>query len=97
MVERGYINDSRLAERYTETFYEFKNMGLNKIRNELYRRGISKEDIDKNIIFKGLKSNTSYSINVDTVWINNAAYSNVYTINSEYLKMSSKKQKYLTN
>ena len=46
MVERGYINDSRLAERYTETFYEFKNMGLNKIRNELYRRGISKEDID---------------------------------------------------
>lgn len=45
-VERGYVNDSRLAERYAETFYEFKNMGLSKIRNELYRRGISKEDIE---------------------------------------------------
>ena len=46
MVERGYINDSSLAERYTETFYDFKNMVLNKIRNEIYRRGIYKEDID---------------------------------------------------
>jgi len=45
-VERGYVNDARLAERYAETFYEFKNMGLGKIRNELYRRGISKENID---------------------------------------------------
>ncbi len=45
-VERGYVNDARLAERYAETFYEFKNMGLNRIRNELYKRGISKEHID---------------------------------------------------
>ncbi len=46
LVERGYVNDARLAERYAETFYEFKNMGLGKIRNELYRRGISKEHIE---------------------------------------------------
>lgn len=46
LSERGYINDARLAERYAETFYEFKNMGLGKIRNELYRRGIPKEDIE---------------------------------------------------
>lgn len=45
-VDRGYVNDSRLAKRYAETFYEFKNMGLSRIRQELYRRGISKEDID---------------------------------------------------
>ena len=45
-VERGYINDLRLAERYIETFYEFKNMGLRRIRSELIRRGISKENID---------------------------------------------------
>ncbi len=45
-VERGYVNDARLAERYAETFYEFKNMGLQRIRNELYRRGISREDIE---------------------------------------------------
>lgn len=46
LAERGYINDSRLAERYAETFYEFKNMGLGRIRQELYRRGISRENID---------------------------------------------------
>lgn len=45
-VERGYVNDARLAERYAVTFYCFKNMGLARIRNELYRRGISREDIE---------------------------------------------------
>ena len=45
-VERGYVNDLRLAERYVETFYVFKNMGFNRIRSELYKRGISKENID---------------------------------------------------
>ncbi len=45
-VERGYVNDLNLAKRYAETFYEFKNMGINRIRNELFRRGISKENID---------------------------------------------------
>lgn len=45
-VERGYVNDEKLAERYAETFYEFKNMGLGRIRNELYRRGISGEHIE---------------------------------------------------
>ena len=46
MVERGYVNDNLLAKRYAETFYEFKNMGLTRIKNELYKRGISKDDID---------------------------------------------------
>lgn len=45
-VERGYVNDARLAERYAETFYEFKNMGPARIRNELFRRGISRDDIE---------------------------------------------------
>jgi regulatory protein len=45
-VERGYVNDNLLAKRYAETFYEFKNMGITRIRNELYKRGICKEDID---------------------------------------------------
>ena len=45
-VERGYVDDLRLAKRYAETFYVFKNMGLNRIKNELFRRGISKENIE---------------------------------------------------
>jgi len=48
-VERGYVNDALLAERYAETFYEFKNMGIGKIRNELYRRGIAREHIENAI------------------------------------------------
>lgn len=46
MEERGYIDDRRLAEKYAETFYVFKNMGLSRIKNELYRRGIGREDIE---------------------------------------------------
>lgn len=45
---------------------------------------VSKEEIGKEIIFgneKKLKSNTTYAVSVDMVWINNAAYSEVYTIN----------------
>ena len=42
---------------------------------------VSKSDIGKEIVFSGLKSNTTYSVSVDMVWINNAAYSNVYSIN----------------
>ncbi len=45
LTERGYIDDLRLAKRYAQTFYEFKNMGLARIRNELYRRGIGREEI----------------------------------------------------
>ncbi len=48
-VERGYVDDAKLAERYAETFYEFKNMGLQRIRNELFRRGISRENIENAI------------------------------------------------
>ncbi len=48
-VERGYVNDARLAERYAETFYEFKNMGLGKIKSELHRRGIAREHIENAI------------------------------------------------
>lgn len=48
-VERGYVDDAELAKRYAETFYEFKNMGVNRIRNELYRRGISRENIENAI------------------------------------------------
>ena len=48
-VERGYVDDAKLAERYAETFYVFKNMGLTRIKNELFRRGISRENIENAI------------------------------------------------
>ena len=42
---------------------------------------IDANDLKNSAVFTGLKSNTSYSINVDTIWIGNTAYSNLYTIN----------------
>lgn len=44
--KRGYVNDAELAKRYAETFYVFKNMGVGRIRNELYRRGFGRNDIE---------------------------------------------------
>lgn len=46
MREHSYVDDRKLACRYAETFYVFKNFGLIKIREELYRRGIGKEDTE---------------------------------------------------
>ena len=42
---------------------------------------ISKDDIDNTFTFTGLKSNTVYSVSVETVWVNNTAYNNLYSIN----------------
>ena len=42
---------------------------------------ISAEDLNNNFTFSDLKSNTRYSINVESVWINNTEYANTYTIN----------------
>ena len=42
---------------------------------------VSKNSLNNAIVFEGLKSNSSYSVRVDMVWINNAAYSNIYSIN----------------
>ena len=41
---------------------------------------ISKDDIDNTFTFTGLKSNTVYSVSVETVWVNNTAYNNLYSI-----------------
>ena len=42
---------------------------------------VSKSDINKEVLFDGLKSNSVYSVHVGTVWINNVAYKDLYSIN----------------
>lgn len=88
-LEKTYATDTSLA--YSMIFDE--NTEVTKAHITIYDNDggndninpneftISKEDLDNSATFTGLKSNTSYSINVDTVWINNTAYSNLYTIN----------------
>ena len=88
-LEKNYATDSSLA--YNILFDE--NTDVTKVHISIYDNNgtntsispneftISRDDLNNSAIFTGLQSNTSYSINVDTVWIDNIAYSNLYTIN----------------
>lgn len=42
----GYINDERFAENYARNLIERKGMSIKGIKNELYRKGISREISD---------------------------------------------------
>ena len=88
-LEKSYATDTSLS--YKINFDEITDISRVKISifdsngknnsispNEFT---VSKNDADTSVTFNGLKSNSSYSVSIDTVWINNAAYSNVYTIN----------------
>lgn len=87
-LEKVYATEDSLAykiifEENTEVTMAhisiFDNNGSPVLENELLN--VSKNDLNNTVIFEGLESNTSYSVNIDKVWINNAAYSSVYTIN----------------
>ena len=88
-LEKEYATSSSLS--YNLNFDE--NSEVTRARIVIYDNSGSNEtiepnsfivnasDISKNIEFTGLKSNSNYSVSVDSVWINNVAYSDVYTIN----------------
>ena len=89
VLEKEYATDDTLS--YNIIFDE--NTEVTKVRLSIYDNSgtnndispneyfISADDISSSVKFTGLSSNTSYSVMIDTVWINNAAYSDVYTIN----------------
>lgn len=88
-LEKNYSTADTLS--YNIVFNE--NTDATKVRVSIYDNNgsnieispnsyeVSVNDISSTITFSKLKSNTSYSVSVDAVWINNAEYSNVYTIN----------------
>lgn len=88
-LEKIYTTESSLS--YNIKFDE--NTEVSKVRISIYDDNgsnehisnnqfiISRDEIDNNFVFEGLKSNTTYSVSVDMVWIDNAAYSDVYSIN----------------
>lgn len=88
-LEKEFATDDSLA--YNILFDE--NTEVTKVKLSIYDNNgsnstispneyvVSVNDISSQVKFTGLQSNSSYSVSVDTVWINNAAYSNVYTIN----------------
>ena len=47
----------------------------------LHQAIFSRSDLDSSTVFDNLESNTNYSVAIDIVWIENAAYSGVYSIN----------------
>lgn len=88
-LERQYATSDSLS--YNVLFNE--NTDVTKVRVRIYDSNGSNENIDVNeaiiyagdlfngIVFSGLESNSSYSVSIDAVWIDNAAYSDVYNIN----------------
>ena len=88
-LEKAYATENSLA--YKIIFDE--NSDVTKARITIYDNNgsnltiypneftVNSNDADTSVVFENLKSNNSYSVSIDTVWINNAAYSNVYTIN----------------
>lgn len=46
LIERGIVNDSRYAQRLTESLSE-RNIGANKIKEKLYAKGFSSQTIDE--------------------------------------------------
>ena len=46
LTELGLLNDGRYAELLARELFERKKYGRNRIRNELYRRGIAQPTID---------------------------------------------------
>ncbi|WP_019028169.1 regulatory protein RecX [Colwellia piezophila] len=46
LIERGIVNDSRYAQRLTQSFAE-KNIGPNKIKEKLYAKGFSSQTINE--------------------------------------------------
>lgn len=88
-LEKEYATDDTLS--YNIIFDE--NTEVTKARISIYDNSgtnsninpseyiVSVNDISSSVQFTGLSSNSSYSVSIDTVWINNASYSNVYTIN----------------
>ena len=84
-LEKVYATDSSLS--YSVNFDE--NTDVSKARVSIYddsgklveQAEISREDLDNNRTFENLKSNSTYAVSIDMIWIDNAAYSDVYSIN----------------
>jgi regulatory protein len=47
--EKGYINDTSFALKYAHDKFVFNKWGSNKIRSELFRKGISERDINASL------------------------------------------------
>ncbi|MGK9368949.1 regulatory protein RecX [Melioribacter sp. Ez-97] len=62
LSEKNYLNDFNFARKYSEEAVEKKKAGINKVRNELIKKGIGKEiiedvlnDIDDNTMLENAR------------------------------------------
>lgn len=58
LKDYGFINDKDLARRIADNNSNISRFGKNKIRQNLYRKGISKDDIDE--VVEEIDSNEQY-------------------------------------
>jgi regulatory protein len=50
LVENSFLNEGRFVEAYIEGKVTIKRWGVNKIRNELFKKFVSKEYIDQGVL-----------------------------------------------
>lgn len=50
LEERGYLNDAVLAKRYAENYWDVRSYGPMRIRQELYGKGFTADDIDEAVL-----------------------------------------------
>lgn len=74
---RVKFDDNTDVSKVRVVLYESSGQVANTANNEYT---VSQEDVDNAFVFEGLSSNTTYSVSVETVWINNTAYNNLYSI-----------------
>ena len=50
LEERGYLNDEKFAEAYIEERVKHKKLGINRVRAELFKKGVDKKIIEDKLI-----------------------------------------------
>lgn len=50
LTDKKYINNLEFARKYTRDKFEFNKWGLNKIRSELFRKGIKEKEIQEALL-----------------------------------------------
>ncbi|MFN8577898.1 MAG: regulatory protein RecX [Candidatus Sericytochromatia bacterium] len=50
LINSNYLNDKRFVENYLKDSYEYKQHGINKVKQELKQKGIDKELIENTIL-----------------------------------------------
>lgn len=81
LVELGLLNDARFAENFARELFQHKKYGKNRIKSELYSRGIDSEIIN-DVIFEIFESEETDNVERIVDIINKKYYNRMIDENS---------------